>query len=137
VQHWPAPATRTHGDPHFWNILYPHDTSHHGCVFIDWEDWRIDMAAADLASMLALHWARERRLQHERRLLRHYLDTLRTETHTAYDWTALNDDYRLGHLQNIIVPIFQHHVATPNTIWGPLLQNWLLAFEDLDCAQLL
>ena len=91
-----SPVTRTHGDPHFWNILYPHDTSLHGCVFIDWEDWRIDMAAADLASMLALHWDRERRLQHERRLLRHYLDTLRTETHTAYDWTALNDDYHSG-----------------------------------------
>lgn len=34
------PITRNHGDPHFWNIMFPKDPSRHGCVFIDWEDWQ-------------------------------------------------------------------------------------------------
>jgi len=39
------PLTRCHGDPHFWNILYPKDPSRHGCIFVDWEDWRWDIGA--------------------------------------------------------------------------------------------
>lgn len=34
------PITRVHGDPHFWNVFFPKDPARHGCVFVDWEDWR-------------------------------------------------------------------------------------------------
>jgi thiamine kinase-like enzyme len=131
------PVTRTHGDPHFWNVLYPHDASRDGCVLIDWEDWRLDMGAADLAAMLVLHWTRERRSLYEDALLHHYLDVLRTKTQTDYDWNELQADYRLGHLQNIVVPIFQQHAGTPEATWLPLLERWFNAFKDLDCRQIL
>ena len=130
-------VTRVHGDAHLWNVLYPKDPGRHGCVFIDWEDWRHDIAAADLAYMIALHWYPDRRRRHEEDLLRKYLAALQSEFCTDYGWEDLRADYRLGHLQNIVVPIFQQQADQSHGSWWPHLERWFLAFDDLDCAELL
>ena len=131
------PVTRTHGDPHFWNVLYPDDSAAHGCVFIDWEDWRVDMAAADLAAMLVLHWDCAERRAHECELLRTYHDSLLGASVERYDSQQLFADYRLGCLQNIVVPLFQHHTGISADTWQPMLHRWLAAFDDLGGAELL
>ena len=131
------PITRIHGDAHLWNVLYPKDPSRHGCVFIDWEDWRYDLGASDLALMIALHWYPDRRARHESDLLRTYLEALRSSGIEGYGWDNLLVDYRLGHLQNAVVPVFQHAMAQPHASWWSHLERWFLAFEDLDCAALL
>jgi len=95
------------------------------------------MGAADLAAMLVLHWTREQRSLYEKALLHHYLDVLRTKTQTDYDWNELQADYLLGHMQNVVVPIFQRHAGTRQATWLPLLERWFNAFEDLDCRQIL
>ncbi len=131
------PITRVHGDAHFWNFLYPRDLGRHGCVVIDWEDWRDDFGASDLAMMMALHWYPDRRARHEERLLRGYLAALRRHGVSGYGWDDLRADYRLGHLQNVIVPLFQQQAGHAHASWWSHLERWFLAFDDLDCKALL
>jgi len=130
-------TTRVHGDAHFWNVMYPKDPVRHSCVFIDWEDWRYDLGVADLAYMIALHWFPDRRARHEEHLLRTYLEVLQREASTDYGWKDLQADYRLGHLQNIYVPIFQQQAGLAHGVWWSHLERWFLAFEDLRCGELL
>ena len=131
------PITRGHGDTHLWNFLYPKAPDRHGCVLLDWEDWRWDIGISDLAMMMALHWSRERRQRQEEILLQRYLEVLRCEVPTGYHWDDLRADYRLGHLQNVVVPIYQRQVGHAQSVWWPHLERWFLAFEDLECGRLL
>ena len=131
------PITRTHGDPHFWNFLYPDSAPQHDCILVDWEDWRMDMAAADLASMLILHCCPDHREKYEKRLLEHYLDELGKGIGDGDHWESFIEDYRLGHLQNIVVPVFHHHSGhSAESVWR-YIERWLTAFETLDCDTLL
>ena len=93
--------------------------------------------AGDLAYMIALHWDRARRARHERPLLRRYHAALSAEIPDGYAWDALLADYRLGHLRNIVVPIFQQQMGATNGGWWSHLERWFLAFEDLGCDELL
>ena len=129
--------TRVHGDAHFWNVLYPKDPTRDGCVFIDWEDWRHDIAGADLAYMIALHWYPERRARHERDLLERYRQALEREISSPYGWDELFADYRLGCLQNIVVPIFLQQAGFSPGIWWSHLERWFLGIDDLGCRELL
>lgn len=132
-----TPITRNHGDPHFWNIMFPKDPSRHGCVFIDWEDWQYNPPAFDLAYMIALHWYPDHRARHEEHLLRTYHNALLGEISSGYSWQDLMADYRLGHLHNFIVPLFQLNMGEPGEGWWPHVERLFLSFEDLDCAALL
>lgn len=132
-----GPITRVHGDAHVWNALYPKDPSRHDCVFIDFEDWRYDHGAADLAYMMALHWYPDRRARYETDLLRIYLGVLHSRVSTNYGWDDLLLDYRLGHLQSIVVPIYQQQAGQTFGSWWSHLERWFLAFDDLDCSELL
>ena len=131
------PITRVHGDPHFWNVMFHKDASRHECLFFDWEDWHYDPGAFDLAYMIALHWFPERRARYETRLLRAYHDTLDAAIETPYGWEELLRDYRLGHLHNFIVPLFQCEMGIGPAAWWEHLERLFLAYEDLDCAELL
>ena len=131
------PITRNHGDPHFWNIMFPKDPSRHGCVFIDWEDWQYNPPAFDLAYMIALHWYPDHRARHEEHLLGVYHNALLGEISTGYSWEDLMADYRLGHLHNFIVPLFQLKMGEPSEGWWPHVERLFLSFDDLDCAALL
>lgn len=131
------PITLVHGDAHFWNVMLPKDPARHGCVFVDWQAWRRDVGAFDLAYMIALHWYRDRRARHEEHLLRTYHEALRQEISTDYGWGELLADYRLGHLRNFVVPLFQLQMDLFPGIWWSHLERLFLAFEDLDCAELL
>lgn len=135
-RHSPA-MTRMHGDAHLWNVMFPRDATRHGCVFVDWEDSRYGIAAADLAYMIALHWYPERRARHEAHLLRTYHEVLTSQLAIGYAWEDLMADYRIGHLQNLVVPIYQHVMGTPAHICWSHLERWFLAFEDLECGTLL
>ena len=128
--------TRIHGDAHFWNVLYPRDPVRHGCVLIDWEDWRVDFAALDLALAMAMHWYPDRRARHEKALLRTYHEAV-LEAGGTVAWDDLLADYRLAHLCNAVIPIFQHHAGHVHMSWWSNLERWFLAFDDLGCNGLL
>lgn len=130
------PVTRIHGDAHFWNALYPKDADG-AALLIDWEDWRVDFAGLDLALMMALHWYPHRRAEHETNLLKDYLRAYNACDVEEMSWEALLHDYRLGHVCNAAVPIFQHAAGSEHASWWSHLERWFLAFEDLQCQELL
>ncbi|WP_299483897.1 phosphotransferase [uncultured Roseibium sp.] len=130
-------VTRIHGDAHFWNVLYPRDENRDDAILIDWEDWRVDFAGMDLALMIAMHWYPHRRAFHEVNLLKSYLQTYNASASTRISWEDFWHDYRLGHVCNAVVPVFQHSADNTHASWWSHLERWFLAFEDLNCRELL
>jgi hypothetical protein len=51
---------------------------------IDWDAWRLDLGAEDLAYMMALHWYPERRRRVEMPLLRRYHEALTSHGVSGY-----------------------------------------------------
>ncbi len=132
-----APICAIHGDAHLWNVLYPRDPDRDGCVVIDWEDWRVDFAASDLALAMAIYWYPERRAKQEEPMLRCYLEELEAAGVTGYGWDDLAGDYRIAHLCNVIVPVFQCDAGQSHASWWCNLERWFLAFDNLECRELL
>ncbi|MEM7428079.1 MAG: aminoglycoside phosphotransferase family protein [Pseudomonadota bacterium] len=119
----------SHGDTHLWNFLYPKSPDTDACVLIDWEHWYEDFGGTDLALMITQHWYPERRARFEVPLLKAYLEALYEGGVPGYGFADLMEDYRLAHICNIIVPIYQsqgkHHG------WWSNLERWFLALDDL------
>jgi hypothetical protein len=128
--------TIVHGDAHVWNALFPNDGAG-GVTLIDWAGWRIDVAARDLAYMIALHWYPERRARLERPLLRHYHAELLAHGVRDYDFDALLADYRWAVTRQLTRPVWQATSKLPAAVWWGHLERGMRAFEDLDCAALL
>ncbi len=129
--------TLIHGDAHFWNCLHPCRLDQDKVYIIDWQCWRIDTATDDLAYMIGLHWYPDRRRALERDFLRTYHDKLLTCGVKNYDWDACWYDYRLSAIGNLLVPVWQWSAKLWPVIWWPHLERAILAFEDLDCGELL
>jgi hypothetical protein len=128
--------TIIHGDAHVWNALFPNDGAGRVTI-IDWASWRIDVAARDLAYMMALHWYPERRARLEQPLLRHYHAELLGHGVRDYDFEALLADYRWAVARQLTVPVWQATAKFPAAVWWGHLERGMRAFEDLDCAALL
>lgn len=128
--------TLCHGDPHFWNFLYPNDPHAGTCVLFDWEDWSYDLAAADLARMIALFINPPLRQRIEAPLLEAYRAAL-AKTGIEHDADALWHDYRLAHLCHAGIPLIQWDLGISADVWWPHLERWFLAYEDLGCADLM
>lgn len=129
--------TLVHGDAHLWSFLYPHRLDRDRVYIIDWQGWRIDTATDDLAYMIALHWYPERRRSLERDLIRRYYDKLSTYGVKNYDWSQCWNDYRLSAIGNFFIPVWQWSAKLSPAIWWPHLERAILAFNDLECAELL
>jgi thiamine kinase-like enzyme len=129
--------TLIHGDAHFWNCLHPRRLDHDKVYIIDWQCWRIDTATDDLAYMIGLHWYTDRRRAMEYNLLKYYHDQLLMNGVENYDWDAFWYDYKLSVIGNLFIPVWQWSAKLWPAIWWPHLERAILAFEDLDCEQLL
>ena len=104
--------TLVHSDAHVWNFLFPRDVDTDTVRLIDWEGWSMGLGTADLAYMMALHWYPERRARLEQTLL-------------------------LAAIRNLFIPMRQWAAKLWPAIWWPHLERALLAFEDLQCRELL
>ena len=129
-------VTIVHGDAHVWNCFLPRDGGDDVRLF-DWDSWRIDVAADDLAYMMAMHWYPDRRRRIERPLLDRYHAALLAHGVRGYDRRALDDDYRLSVLWQITTPVWQAANDIPPVIWWNNLERILLAVDDLGCRDLL
>ena len=125
-----------HGDAHVWNFFLPRDGGEDVRLF-DWDAWRIGVASGDLAYMMATHWYPERRRRMERPLLDHYHAVLVANGVQGYDRRALDDDYRLSTLWQIMTPVWQSAIDLPPVIWWSHLERIMLAVDDLGCRDLL
>jgi hypothetical protein len=129
--------TILHGDAHVWNIFLPRDPASDDVRFFDWDAWRVDVAADDLAYMMALHWYPDHRRRCERALLDRYHEELVARGVTGYDRCALDDDYRLSVLWQIATPVWQAALNIPPAVWWPHLERIFMALGDLGCRELL
>ena len=129
-------VTIVHGDAHVWNCFLPHDGGSDVRLF-DWSGWRLDVATDDLAYMMAVHWYPDRRSRMERPLLDAYHAALLAHGVGGYDRRALDDDYRLSALWQIVTPVFQAATNIPSVIWWNNFERIHLAVEDLGCRGLL
>ncbi|MBA2964241.1 MULTISPECIES: phosphotransferase family protein [Ramlibacter] len=127
--------TIVHGDAHVWNCFLP--AGEGGGRLFDWDAWRVDTGADDLAYMIAMHWYPERRRLLEHRLLDAYHDTLLAHGVAGYGRSALDDDYRLSVLWLILRPVWQAGFDVPPRIWWNNYERILLAVDDLGCRELL
>ena len=125
-----------HGDAHVWNFFLPRDDGDDVRLF-DWDAWRVGVAANDLAYMMATHWYPDRRRRMERPLLDHYHTALVAHGVRGYDRRALDDDYRLSVLWQLMTPVWQSAIDIPPVIWWSHLERILLAIDDLGCRELL
>jgi len=140
--HFARMATRknlsiVHGDAHVWNVFLPNDDSAGGERLFDWSAWRPDLPATDLACMMAMHWYPERRRRFERPLLDHYHASLLASGVKGYDRAALDHDYRLAVLTQLMTPIIWANVGIPPAVWWSHLERIMLAIDDLGCRELL
>jgi hypothetical protein len=96
-----------------------------------------DVAADDLAYMIAMHWYPDRRRLMEHSLLDCYHRALVDEGVRGYDRQALDEDYRLSVLWEIATPVWQANSQIPPVVWWNNLERIMLAVDDLGCRQLL
>ena len=125
-----------HGDAHVWNYFLPRDGTDDIRLF-DWDAWRIGVASNDLAYMMATHWYPDRQRRMEQALLDHYHAALTAHGVCGYDRRALDDDYRLSALWQIMTPVWQSAIDLPAAIWWSHLERIMLAVDDLGCRDLL
>jgi hypothetical protein len=125
-----------HGDAHIWNFFLPRNGGDDVRLF-DWDSWRIGVPSSDLAYLMALHWYPDRRRRWERPLLDYYHATLLAHGVRGYDRRALDDDYRLSTMWQIMTPVWQSAIDLPPVIWWSHLERIMLAIDDLGCRELL
>ena len=78
----------------------------------------------------------------EQDLVRRYHHRLLECGVTSYGWNACWRDYRLFAMRNLLVPLWAWaHARRMGRLWGfprwMQLEKAMLAFQDLDCAELL
>jgi hypothetical protein len=117
--------------------MYPRTAVADGVRLIDWDAWRLDLGAEDLAYMMAVHWYPERRRHLERSLLHRYHERLSANGVRGYDFEALWQDYRLSVIWQLALPVWQSSVKLGAWIWWGHLERILQAFEDLGCEEFL
>ncbi len=131
--------TLIHGDAHLWNFVFPRDPATNSVHMIDWQFWHPTIGGADLAFMIAREWYPERRRRLEKLLIRRYHRILLECGVTNYAWDNCWYDYRLSVIQmSLFIPVWQWSLfrAKPG-VWWSGLERALLAFEDLECGELL
>jgi hypothetical protein len=129
--------TVTHGDAHQWNFLFPRAPHDGRAYLIDWQLWHVHIGPRDLAYMLMLWCAPERRVRMEQTLLRRYHEALLAGGVEGYSWADCWKDYRWSAVRTIFIPLWHWAKGRPETLWGPQLARALRAFADLRCDELL
>jgi hypothetical protein len=127
-------VTLTHGSAHIGNFLLPRDPA--GDVYlVDWERWRADIGARDLAYLVMLRRSQEGRRQLEETLLRRYLARIEALGVRGYGWDDLWTDYRGCWVRNLTATIRKQHRA--DEAWRELKDHAIAGIVDLDCEELL
>lgn len=129
--------TLIHGDMHAWNVLFPRQAQESGLRIFDWNMWDIGRPTDDLAYMIAQHWYPERRSRLERPLLARYAERLAAQGVNGYSQEALCNDYRLSVARCLFIPVWQWQRGIHPSVWWPHLERAMLAFDDLNCREVL
>lgn len=126
-----------HDDVHVGNVLYPRTPEAGTIRLVDWQTWHVDLAAKDLAHMMAVFWYPDTRSRLEIALLQRYHARLVAAGVSDYSWDRLWQDYRLCVLRKLFLPPHQWATGHEPNMWWNHLERVVLAFEDLHCGELL
>ncbi|HMF54985.1 MAG TPA: aminoglycoside phosphotransferase family protein [Pyrinomonadaceae bacterium] len=129
--------TLTHGDAHSWNFLYPRESQNGRVYLFDWQTWHVHIGPRDLAYMITLFWYPERRARMEQTLLKRYHQGLLSNGVSNYTWDDCWKDYRWSAIRNLFIPVTQWSRGIAVWLWWSQLEKALLAFEDLNCMELI
>ncbi len=127
-------VTLTHGSAHIGNFLFARQPGGKAYL-VDWERWRVDLGARDLAYLMMLRRSPDGRRLREETLLRRYLARLEALGVRGYRWDDLWADYRRCWVRNLTAPIRKQHRSDDS--WRALLDRAIAAYVDLDCEELL
>ena len=133
----PTNLTVTHGDCHWWNLLYPNDLFADTVRIFDWHLWHVDLGARDLAFFLALGGYAEPRPGLEERLLKSYCNTLISNGVSNYSFGQLLVDYRWSAIRNLNIPVIFWSQGKHDTTWRSALMRATASFDRLQCLELL
>ncbi len=133
----PHGLTVTHGDAHWWNLLYPHELNKDRVRIVDWQLWHVDLGPRDIAFMVGLGGYAERVAETEQGLVRHYFNCLVTHGVTNYNWDDCWHDYRMSAFRNLNIPVIQWSQGQSSKLWGSNLKRALRAYEELRLHDLL
>lgn len=128
--------TLSHGDAHAWNFLYPRQQQDMPYL-LDWEALGVNIGTNDLAYMMAVFWHPARRQWLEESLVKHYHNQLLAHGIQNYTWDDCWYDYRLAIVGNLFMPAWWWKHNTPAFLWWHRLERLMMAYEDLNCAELL
>lgn len=128
--------TLLHGDLHTWNLFYPCDPLGKLVVF-DWNMWDIGCPTDDLAYLIGVHWYPERRKRLGQNLLQAYFNELVSHGILNYSWAELQQDYRNSIVRSLLIPVWQWVRGILPGIWWSHLERTFLAFEELNCSELI
>ena len=125
--------TLTHGDAHAWNFLYPKSDGALP-VLLDWEAFGVNLGPLDLAYLMAIFWHPARRSLLEKSLVKHYHQRLGVP---GYSWGDCWYDYRLSVVNLLFMLAWWWSFRMPAYLWWYRLERLMMAYEDLNCAELL
>jgi hypothetical protein len=128
--------TIRHGDPHFWNVLYPLDRVGGRTYLVDWQSYWRSPFAWDLAHFLVLRCPR-RTPARDAVLVRRYHQGLLTHGVAGYDWRRCWEQYRLLAAEQVVYPLAAYADTRRADFWPLFVPRALRAFRELDCAALL
>ena len=127
--------TLIHNDLKPTNLLY----SHNACRVIDWKNWRLGLAAEDLAYLIAFHWTPAKRKFEEPRFLKRHRGEMQRCGVRTYSSDDLMRDYRIaiGLRLGELIGAWQSKDWRQGKwpLWGTILTG-LRAFDDLHVAEL-
>ena len=128
--------TLTHGDAHTLNFLFPRGRGAGRTYLVDWQLWHVHIGPRDLAYMMTLFWASERRARMEEPLLRRYHRGLLAGGVEGYGWDDCLKDYRWSAVRNVFIPLLHWSRGWDEDFWRPQLEKAMHAYDDLRCAEL-
>ena len=131
----PRNLTLIHGDTYFCNFLCPVTPGSAPTYLVDWQSPSCDLAAYDLANLLAAYWTRDQRREENREstLLRRYHNGLLSNGVHNYTWEDLIADYRAALIFWVLVPVQDGGDGSDWSYWWPKMQCLVAAFEDWNC----
>lgn len=129
-------VTLVHRDPHPRNFLFPRDPACHGVKLIDWQSWRVDTGADDLAYLMACHWPLADDPTLEGALLARYHAGLVERGVTGYTWEECRYDYQASILRCLFFLLLAWSPAQwEQGVWWPRVQLGLAAYRRWGCNE--
>ncbi|WP_427892854.1 phosphotransferase family protein [Kribbella sp. GL6] len=129
--------TLVHGDAYFCNYLCPRPAGAGRAYLIDWQSACIDLGALDLVNLIATFWSHDQRAEYEVPLLREFHRRLTGYGVTGYSFDDLVQDYRLGLIYWLLMPVQDAYDGSARDYWWPKMQCLTSAAGDWNCAELL